>query len=137
VKNWLGLAFGTVFGFMLCWLGFTRYDTIFNALLLKDFYLWKVFIAGVVTGGAGLWVLHALGARTWFTHEQVKWDRTPVTGAKVVGGAIFGLGWAIAGTCPGPALAQIGSGRLSGLFTTLGIFVGIAACDRWTESRGL
>ena len=35
----------------------------------------------------------------------------------VVGSALFGIGWAIAGTCPGPAVVQVGQGHLSGLFT--------------------
>ena len=133
MKAWVGLFVGTCFGFLLCWLGFTRYDTIFEALLLRDFYLWKVFVTAVVTGGIGLWTLRSWRARTWLTHETVQWERTGMTRANLIGGTIFGLGWALSGTCPGPALAQVGSGMLSGIFTATGIFLGIAICDRWVE----
>jgi uncharacterized protein len=35
----------------------------------------------------------------------------------VIGGLIFGLGWAITGACPGPLFAQIGSGYGVVVFT--------------------
>ena len=36
---------------------------------------------------------------------------------QVIGGFIFGLGWAITGACPGPLFAQIGSGYVAILIT--------------------
>jgi uncharacterized protein len=44
----------------------------------------------------------------------------------VVGGAIFGLGWAIAAACPGPIAAQLGQGIAWSLATTAGVVAGIA-----------
>ena len=35
--------------------------------------------------------------------------RTDVDGELVVGAALFGIGWGIAGFCPGPALAALGA----------------------------
>ena len=51
-----------------------------------------------------------------------------------MGSALFGIGWAVAGTCPGPAAAQIGQGHLAGLFTSAGIFVGVAL-QGWLSQR--
>ena len=66
------------------------------------------------------------GARAHaFDGEPLAWRTTPVRPAHVVGGLIFGVGWAIAGTCPGPAAAQIGQGHLAGVFTSAGIFAGV------------
>lgn len=43
---------------------------------------------------------------------------------QIIGGLIFGLGWAITGACPGPLFAQIGSG-----FTVISItFLSAVAC---------
>lgn len=137
LKNLSGLAFGMFFGFMLCWLGFSHYDTILNAVLLRDFYLWEVFVSGVMVAGVGIWGLRAMKARTWLEREPVGWSRAPVSRANVVGGSLFGVGWALAGTCPGPALAQIGSGQLAGLFTAAGIFAGIFVCDRFEHRVSL
>lgn len=129
IRLFAGL-FGGLFGFLLCWMGFTQYDTIFGALTLSDFYLWKVFILAVVTAFLGLRLLRLSGARTWATHEAVKWSTLAVNKFHILGSVIFGLGWGICGTCPGPALAQLTSGRLAGGFTCFGIFAGIALCDR-------
>ena len=38
---------------------------------------------------------------------------------------LFGIGWATAGTCPGPAAVAIGEGRLAGLAIVAGIIVGV------------
>ena len=46
------------------------------------------------------------------------------------GGAIFGLGWAIAGTCPAPALVMISSGAALGLVAIAGIFLGLHLRER-------
>jgi uncharacterized membrane protein YedE/YeeE len=42
----------------------------------------------------------------------------------VPGAAIFGLGWALTGTCPGPAIIQVGEGHWMALATVAGIFLG-------------
>ena len=44
----------------------------------------------------------------------------------VIGGLIFGLGWAITGACPGPLFAQIGSG-----FLVVGITLLFAIAGTW------
>lgn len=42
----------------------------------------------------------------------------------IIGGVIFGLGWAITGACPGPIFAQIGGGELPAVFTLIGAITG-------------
>lgn len=44
----------------------------------------------------------------------------------VTGGVLFGLGWALAETCPGPVAAQPGRGQLAELCTFAGILAGVA-----------
>jgi uncharacterized protein len=43
---------------------------------------------------------------------------------KLYGGFIFGVGWFIAGTCPGPIYAQIGTGEFFAFFTLAGALLG-------------
>ena len=42
----------------------------------------------------------------------------------VVGGVLFGIGWAVSGACPGAAFAQLGQGKLWALATLAGIVIG-------------
>jgi uncharacterized membrane protein YedE/YeeE len=51
-----------------------------------------------------------------------------------VGAAIFGVGWAIADSCPAPIGAQLTQGVLWSLFTIAGIFVGVELYLRRRES---
>lgn len=55
----------------------------------------------------------------------------------VLGSAIFGAGWALAGLCPGPALASIGYGGTGGLVFLLAMLAGMVAAPtarRWLET---
>jgi uncharacterized membrane protein YedE/YeeE len=129
-----GLLFGIGFGFWLCWARFTRYDVILRGLRFQDRYLWSMFGAAVLTAALGLHLLRAAGGRTLLDRQPVGWSAVPIQRAHLIGSAIFGVGWAVAGTCPGPAAAQIGHGQLSGLFTAAGIFFGIWL-QGWSSER--
>ena len=52
-----------------------------------------------------------------------------------MGSVLFGLGWSIAGTCPGPAAAQLGAGQWACLFTLAGLFLGVAIRGYMQERR--
>jgi uncharacterized membrane protein YedE/YeeE len=47
----------------------------------------------------------------------------------VIGSLLFGLGWGIAGFCPGPALVSLGSGHAKALIFVLAMLVGMAVCE--------
>lgn len=52
----------------------------------------------------------------------------------VVGSALFGAGWALAGFCPGPALVALGMGEMKALVFVLAMLVGMGAFN-WIERR--
>ena len=128
-KTLLGTLFGALFGFLLSWTTFTRYETIFGALVFEDLYLWFMFTSALITSTIGLKLLRRSGAKTWIGREPIAWTTCSPSRDIVVGSLLFGVGWAIAGTCPGPAAVQVGQGRLSSLFTLAGILAGIVLCD--------
>ena len=37
-------------------------------------------------------------------------DNTKITNSLIIGSAIFGFGWGVAGSCPGPAIVNLGAG---------------------------
>jgi hypothetical protein len=57
-------------------------------------------------------------------HAGVDLPLKPMTRGVIAGSLVFGAGWALAGACPGTALAQIGERRLSGLVVFAGIGLG-------------
>lgn len=52
----------------------------------------------------------------------------------LTGSALFGIGWGIAGFCPGPAVAGVGAGEPKALLFVLAMLAGMALFRRW-ESR--
>ncbi len=110
-----GLLMGIIFGFLLQKGGAGKYDIILGQLLLKDFTVIKIMLSAVVIGMIGIYILKGLGL--------VQLHPKPGSiGMTVVGGLIFGVGFAVLGYCPGTISAAIGQGNLDALF---GGFIGI------------
>src|SRR5512142_2572994 len=93
------LVFGVMFGFALNKAGLTRYSKIVNQFRFKDMTVLKFMMTALVVTMLGLYPLRALG---WITFPSV--PETYVVG-NIVGGLIFGVGMALAGFCPGTAVA--------------------------------
>ena len=47
----------------------------------------------------------------------------------IVGSAVFGVGWGLAGICPGPGLVLLGSGELFGLVFVIAMLLGMGAFE--------
>jgi len=90
----LGLMMGVVFGFLLQKGGVTEYDVIIGQLLLVDFTVVKIMLSAVITGTIGVHLLKSLGM------AQLH-PKPGSVGASVIGGLIFGVGFATLGYCPG------------------------------------
>lgn len=117
--------FGVAFGFLISWGQFTDPDRIRDMLLLNDFYLYLMMFSAIAVGFAGTLLLRRRRARALLTGEPISVERTRPERRHIVGAAIFGLGWAIADSCPAPIAAQLTQGVLWSLFTIAGIFVGV------------
>lgn len=52
----------------------------------------------------------------------------------VLGSLVFGIGWGIAGICPGPALVGLGAGHWQAALFVLGMLAGMAAFE-WRQRR--
>lgn len=118
------MGFGLLFGFLLARVGATDYDAIARMFLLDDLHLAGVIGVAVVVAGIGMRLLPRYGRRVGLVVAPV--EPKAMKPGVVVGGVLFGAGWAITGTCPGTGLAQLGEGRLTALFTLSGLLLGTA-----------
>lgn len=55
----------------------------------------------------------------------------------VIGSLLFGIGWGLAGFCPGPALVALASGYDKALVFVLAMLLGMVVCDTWQRRREL
>ncbi len=117
----VGLGIGLLFGLALHRSGVTNPDVIINQLLLRDMTVVKVMMSAVVVGGLGIYIMHHLGLVELHIREAA-------VGSTVIGGLIFGVGFALLGYCPGTAVAAVGEGRLDALFGgVIGMLLGAFA----------
>jgi uncharacterized membrane protein YedE/YeeE len=98
---------------------------------------WDPSLALVMLGAVGVhfwfarWPLRApkpVAAPRFFLAEQASIDASLLAGA-----AIFGLGWGIAGYCPGPAVVAAAGGSASALIFLASMLAGMAIF-RWRRS---
>lgn len=113
----LGLLTGIAFGFLLQKGGVTNYDVIIGQLLLTDFTVVKVMLAAVLVGMIGVYAMKSAGIARLHC-------RSGSIGSTVVGGLIFGAGFALLGYCPGTAAGAVGTGAMDALSGVVGIAIG-------------
>lgn len=115
---WLGLFSGIIFGFLLQKGGATRYDIILGQLLLTDFTVVKIMLSAVITGMIGVYTLKSIGL--------VKLVPKPGSaGMSIIGGLIFGIGFAVLGYCPGTISGAVGDGQVdAAIGGVAGILIG-------------
>jgi hypothetical protein len=91
----------------------------------ESFHMYGVLGSAFVTAFVSLRLLRRLSARSR-TGEVVALEPKAMNrGHRYwLGGAIFGIGWALCGACPGPLFALIGSGRSVYVVTLMAALAG-------------
>ncbi|MBU3599385.1 YeeE/YedE family protein [Polynucleobacter sp. 30F-ANTBAC] len=115
----LGLITGLVFGFLLQKGRVLRYDKQVSAMLFKDMAILKFMLSAIIVGMFGVLAMHDL--------EIIKLSHKAMNvGGIVIGGALFGIGWAVMGFCPGTSVGAVGEGRWHAIFGVIGMIAGAA-----------
>jgi len=128
----IGFLFGCAFGGVITAVRMNEYNVIHNGLRLTNLYIFFVMGSAIGIAMVSLYILRRIG---WVTPLGGPLELPPsrIERKHVAGGVIFGVGWAVAGTCPAPALAMVGSGGWLGLFVVAGIFYGLMLRDSVVE----
>lgn len=94
----------------------------------QSFHMYGLLGSASFTAFVSVWLLQRAGVRSASGEAIALAPKTMGSGARYwIGGAIFGIGWALSGACPGPVFALIGSGA-----TVYLVVVAAALAGAWT-----
>lgn len=114
------LGIGGLFGFILERAGFGSSRKLAGVFYFRDMTVVKVMFSAMIVAMLGMSILVGLGI---LPGDHV-FHLPTVLRAQIVGGLIFGVGFALGAWCPGTAAAGLGAGRLDALVFLGGALLG-------------
>ena len=126
-RLFFGLLSGGIFGLGLLISGMT--DTTKVQGWLDVFGDWDPTLAFVMGGAivpmAVAWRIAARRETSWLGFALPEPPKREVEPNLIIGSVLFGMGWALAGLCPGPAIASVSWGGLGGAVFLLAMGAGM------------
>ena len=126
-RNLTCLAIGVYFGIVLLKSEVASWFRIQEMFHFEALHMYGIIGIGVAMGALTVWLvqtrrLRALGG------EPIEFRAKPAEyRAQLLGGIVFGCGWALTGACPGPMYALVGAGYLPMLVVLLSAIAGTYA----------
>ncbi|WP_159799467.1 YeeE/YedE family protein [Flavobacterium sp. MK4S-17] len=124
MKNLLFLLIGTFFGIVMFKSEAASWFRIYEMFQFRSFHMYGVIGSALVTGVLVVQLIkyyklkHINGSTIAFIPKERSFYRY------MLGGIIFGLGWALVGACPGPMFTLVGAGFIPVLIVIAGAVAG-------------
>ncbi len=119
----LPIGIGIAFGWTLERAGLGSAPKLAGQFYLTDFTVIRVMFSAIVTAMLGVFWLGRLGVIDIASIYVPETFLLP----QLAGGLIFGIGFLVAGLCPGTSCVAAATGRGDGVATVAGMFVGVLA----------
>ncbi|MDX1902771.1 MAG: DUF6691 family protein [Thermonemataceae bacterium] len=121
--NFKYMAIGIVFGIVFVKAEVVSWFRIQEMFQLTSFHMYGVIGTAVMVGMLSIALIKKFQVKSIYG-ETITIDDKKFNKGQIIGGLIFGTGWAITGACPGPLYAQIGAGFLPVFVTLFSALVG-------------
>ncbi len=115
---------GFVFGIVLTKSEAVSWYRIYEMFLFQSFHMYGIIMTAIITGVIGIQLIKRKKINDIAGNPIEIQDKEKGTFRYWIGGLIFGLGWALVGTCPGPIFILIGSGFMSVGLVLVGAVLG-------------
>jgi uncharacterized protein len=102
---------GLVFGFVLVKSEVVSWFRIQEMFRFQSFHMFGIIGSALMVAMISVFLIKRFKLKT-FSGEEIKIEPKKFNWGHVIGGLIFGFGWALTGACPGPLYALMGSGVL-------------------------
>ncbi len=106
------LVVGIVFGIVMAKSEAFSWYRIQEMFRFQSFHMYGIIGTAVSLGVIGVGLIKKYGIRDFAGNPILFHPKDKSYPRYFIGGAIFGLGWALSGACPGPMVVNIGYGYL-------------------------
>ena len=121
------LLAGVVFGIIMAKSEAISWYRIFEMFHFDAFHMYGIIGTAVTLGVVGVWIIKKFKLRDYEGNPITFFPKDKTYPRYILGGTIFGLGWALSGACPGPMVVNIGYGYLPFIivfvFAVIGTYV--------------
>ena len=112
MKNLKYLVIGTWFGILLTKSEAVSWFRIQEMFRFQAFHMYGIIGLAVIVGMISLLIIKKFKIKS-LNGEKINPAQKPLQfKSNLIGGFVFGLGWALTGACPGPIYALIGNGLM-------------------------
>jgi uncharacterized membrane protein YedE/YeeE len=118
------LLIGVYLGILFIKSEVATWERIHNMFLFKEAHMYLIIGLAIGVAMLSMLLIKRFDIKT-VDGRPIKYEPKPYHTGVIIGGMLFGAGWAITGACPGPIYAQIGAGAWMALFTFVGSMLGM------------
>ena len=121
------LLAGILFGIVMAKSEALSWYRIQEMFRFQSFHMYGIIGTAVMLGAVGVQLIKRMGVKDFEGNPILFHPKDRSVARYIIGGTIFGMGWALSGACPGPMVVNIGHGYLSMgivfLFAIVGTFL--------------
>lgn len=121
------LIAGTLFGFILSKSEVISWFRIQEMFRFQAFHMYGIIGSAVVLGVIIVQLIKKFNIKSTEGAEITIAPKEMSIARYLIGGAIFGMGWALTGSCPGPLYALVGYGHTVMIIGIIGAILGTMA----------
>ncbi len=124
MKSLLYLIVGTFFGIIMYKSEAASWFRIYEMFNFQSFHMYGLMGSALVCGIIFIQIIKRKNLKNIEGTPIIIADKEKSIKKYLFGGIIFGLGWALAGACPGPLFVMLGAGFWPILIVILGAIAG-------------
>jgi uncharacterized membrane protein YedE/YeeE len=112
-----------VFGILLTKAEVISWFRIHDMFLFKEAHMYLIIGSAIATAAISILLIKYFKVKT-LDKKEIVIDSKALNKGTIIGGVMFGIGWAMTGACAGPIFAQIGAGEWAAIITLIGAVLG-------------
>lgn len=118
------LLIGIYLGILFAKSEVARWDRVHKMFLMEEARMYLIIGTAIGVAAVCMLVIKRLKLKST-DGKTIEYKPKPFHKGVIIGGCLFGAGWAITGACPGPIYGQIGGGEWPAILTLLGAIGGM------------